>query len=93
MSNKERLEELRRKAEDHKVAFMYDGHCSKLGKEEIEKRLKNKEPYVIRQKMPRNRSLGAYMSLICQIITRDMVLEVLLSESPLDGYCLLYVLL
>ena len=51
--SEERLEELRKKAEIHKVAFMYDGHCSKLGKEEIEKRLKNKEPYVIRQKMPK----------------------------------------
>lgn len=51
--SEERLNELREKASLHKVAFMYDGHCSKLSKEEVERRIKNGEPYVIRQKMPK----------------------------------------
>jgi glutamyl/glutaminyl-tRNA synthetase len=30
----------------------YDGHCRNLSQEEIEEKLKNKTPYVIRLKMP-----------------------------------------
>ncbi len=33
-------------------ARRYDKHCLKLSKEEVEQRLKNGEPYVIRQNMP-----------------------------------------
>ena len=49
----ERLEELRKKAEDDREAFMYDGHCKYLTEEEIQSNLKNGVPYVIRQKMPK----------------------------------------
>lgn len=49
----ERLNVLREKADKRKVAFMYDGHCKNLSKEEIEEKLKNNEPYVIRFSMPK----------------------------------------
>lgn len=51
--NEERLENLREEATLNKVAFMYDGHCLKYTKEEVEEKIKNGEPYVIRQKMPK----------------------------------------
>lgn len=51
--DKERLDALREKQEAAKVPTKYDGHCSKLSKEEIEEKLAAGVPYVIRQKMPR----------------------------------------
>jgi len=47
--SKERLEQL---AEQQK----YDRHCFKLSKEEIGKKLENKEPYVIRQLIPEGKT-------------------------------------
>jgi len=48
-----RLNDLREKSEMRKTAFMYDGHCKKLTKEQIEEKLANNEAYVIRQRIPR----------------------------------------
>ncbi|MEG1288401.1 MAG: glutamate--tRNA ligase [Bacilli bacterium] len=48
----ERLNGLREVANKKKKPFMYDGHCSYLDRDVIEEKLKNGEPYVIRQKMP-----------------------------------------
>ena len=46
----------------------YDGCCRELPKEEVEKRLAAGEPYVIRQKIPREGVTGfddvVYLSLI-----------------------------
>ena len=50
--SEERLEDLRVKAEKAKVQNKYDRHCLNLSKEEIQRRLDAKEPYVIRQLMP-----------------------------------------
>ena len=50
----EELEEKRKFAALHKKPFLYDGRCSKLGKEKVEENLKNGMPYVIRQKMPKS---------------------------------------
>ena len=50
----EELEEKRKFAVAHNKPFLYDGRCSKLGKEKIEENLKNGMPYVIRQKMPKS---------------------------------------
>lgn len=46
--SKERLESLTDKNGNRK----YDKHCLKLSKEEVETRIKNGEPYVIRQNIP-----------------------------------------
>jgi len=48
----ERLEEMRKNQEAHKLAPMYDKHCLYLSEDEINENLKNKIPYVIRQKIP-----------------------------------------
>ncbi|MDD3092629.1 MAG: glutamate--tRNA ligase family protein, partial [Clostridia bacterium] len=45
----ERLDILREEAEKKKVQFKYDRHCLNLSSEEIQKKLDNNEPYVIRQ--------------------------------------------
>lgn len=47
----ERLEEMRNQQIVEKKAPMYDRCCLKLNKEEIEKKISNGEPYVIRQKI------------------------------------------
>ncbi len=50
--SKERLEKIKNLQKAAKQPSKYDGHCKNLSKEEIEKRLKDNAPYVIRQKMP-----------------------------------------
>lgn len=50
--DKERLEELRKIQTASGMAPKYDGHCSRLSKEEIEAKLAAGTPYVIRQKIP-----------------------------------------
>lgn len=47
------LEAMREKANMRKKPFLYDGRCSKLGKEKVEENLAKGIPYVIRQKMPK----------------------------------------
>lgn len=76
----ERLTKLREVASLNKTPFMYDGHCKKLSQEEIEEKLKNNEPYVIRQKMPKEG----------QTIINDLVYgEVLIENSVLEDQILL----
>ena len=50
--SKERLEKIKNLQKAANTAPKYDGHCRNLTDEEIEEKLKNNEPYVIRQKMP-----------------------------------------
>ena len=50
--DKDRLEEVRKIQQASGVAPMYDGHCKSLSKEEVERNLADKVPYVIRQKIP-----------------------------------------
>lgn len=53
---KEELEAQRNDAEARKVAFMYDGRCKKLTPEEIDSRVSQGMPYVIRFRVPRDPS-------------------------------------
>ncbi len=81
----ERLDKLRKLAEDNKMAFMYDGHCKRLSKEEVEAKLKAGVPYVIRQKMPKE-GTSTYEDLVYGKITvENRILEdqILLKS---DGY-------
>lgn len=81
----ERLEKLRNQAEEEKIAFMYDGHCKHLSKEEIEANLKAGVPYVIRQKMPQD-GVSVYEDLVYgKISVENRILEdqILLKS---DGY-------
>ncbi|WP_105614473.1 glutamate--tRNA ligase [Vallitalea okinawensis] len=50
--SKERLDDLRQEAENRKETFRYDKHCSQLSNEEIEEKLQQGLPYVIRQDNP-----------------------------------------
>ncbi len=50
--DKERLEQLRTSLQLRKLPFRYDGHCKKLPKEEIRKKLDAGVPYVVRQSIP-----------------------------------------
>lgn len=81
----DRLEILRKKAEKRKVAFMYDGHCKNLSKEEIEENLKNNVPYVIRFDMPKE-GTSSYEDLVYGTITveNNVLEDIVLIKS--DGY-------
>lgn len=83
--DEERLEKLREEAELRKVAFMYDGHCKKLTKEEVEKKIKNGEKYVIRQAMP-TEGTTSYEDLVYGRISVDnnLLEDQILLKS--DGY-------
>lgn len=48
----ERLVEMRKHQMEHKKAPMYDRHCLYLSDEEIQKKLDEKAPFVVRQKIP-----------------------------------------
>lgn len=50
--SEEDLEAKRQDALSRGEMFRYDGHCRNLLPEEVQKKLKNKEPFVIRLKMP-----------------------------------------
>jgi len=81
----ERLEKLREEAEIRKVAFMYDGHCQKLTDEEVKQKIANGEPYVIRQKMPKEGTTSYEDLVYGRISVENSVLEdqILLKS---DGY-------
>lgn len=49
---KERLAKLKEEQDAAGQGHKYDRHCCTLSREEVERRLANNEPYVIRQKMP-----------------------------------------
>ncbi|MFA6595933.1 MAG: glutamate--tRNA ligase family protein, partial [Bacilli bacterium] len=64
--SKERLESLK----DEHGNVRYDRHCWHLSKEEIERKLANNEPYVIRQKMP-DEGIVQFNDLIYGLIEVD----------------------
>lgn len=83
--SEDRLESMRKEAEERKVAFLYDGCCKKLTKEEIDEKISNGEKYVIRQKMPKD-GISTYNDLVYgEIKVENKLLEdqILLKS---DGY-------
>ncbi|MBI5412733.1 glutamate--tRNA ligase [Candidatus Peregrinibacteria bacterium] len=48
----ERLDQMRKEQEQHKMAPKYDRHCLHLSKDEIEKLMTAKTPFVLRQRIP-----------------------------------------
>ena len=86
--DEDRLNDLRRQAEENKVAFMYDGHCMHLTKEEIADKLRRGEKYVIRQKMPKE-GVSTYHDLVYGDITvENRILEdqILLKSDGFPTY-------
>jgi glutamyl-tRNA synthetase len=53
---REDLEAQRSEAQERKVAFMYDGRCRRLSPEQIQEKLGQGVPYVVRFKVPRDPS-------------------------------------
>ena len=86
--DKERLEELRQRQTVMKVPTKYDGHCSKLSKEEIEEKLKAGVPYVIRQKMPTHGKTTFKDEVFGEISVENAILDdnVLLKADGLPTY-------
>lgn len=54
---KERLDDMRAEQEMLKKPPMYDGRCRSLSAEEISEKLKNKEPFVVRQRIEKGKSV------------------------------------
>lgn len=81
----EDLDLMRKEANDNKVAFLYNGKCSHLSKEEIEKRIASGEKYVIRQKMPKEGTTIVNDLVYGQVTIENKVLDdqILLKS---DGY-------
>ena len=86
--DKERLEELRAVQTASKVPPKYDGHCSRLSKEEIEEKLKSGVPYVIRQKIPREGTTSFHDEVFGDITVDNATLDdnVLLKADGLPTY-------
>ena len=78
--SEEELSEMRERANARKKPFLYDGRCSRLSKEEIDKKLAEGCPYVIRQKMPKDG----------ETIVEDVVYgKIRIDNSTLDDQILL----
>lgn len=52
--SKERLDKVRQDQQANKQLTRYDGHCRALSSQEVSKRLEDKEPYVVRLKVPQD---------------------------------------
>jgi len=81
----ERLKKLREKQQKEGKIPRYDRHCFSLSKKEIEAKLKNGEPYVIRLKMPEDKTF-VWQDVIqgeIKINSKDIDDQVLLKS---DGY-------
>jgi len=81
----QRLEEMRNQQQAEKKAPMYDRHCLKLNKEEIEKKIANGEKYVIRQKI-NTEGFSEYEDLIRGKVSikNELLDDQILMKS--DGY-------
>lgn len=64
---KERLDEVRAKEERERKPLMYDKHCLKLSSEEVQKKLAENLPYVIRMKIPENEKIKVVDALAGEI--------------------------
>ena len=82
--DKERLEALRQKNESEGKTNMYDRHCLSLTQQEIDKKLADGVPYVIRQKAPRGGVTKYTDAVYGEIeIENDMIEDQILIKS--DG--------
>ena len=85
---KERLDNLRKNQEKNKQVPKYDRHCLSLTDSEIQKKLKNKEPYVIRMKLPDNEIIN-FNDLVygeVKINTNDLDDQVLIKSDSFPTY-------
>lgn len=86
--SKERLDTLRETQEKNKQVPKYDRHCLSLSELEIQKKLKNKESYVIRMKLPDNEIIN-FNDLVygeVKINTNDLDDQVLIKSDGFPTY-------
>ena len=86
--DKDRLEELKAVQEASGVMPMYDRHCRNLSKEEVEKKLKEGVPYVIRQKVPLDGTTTFHDELYGDITVENSTLDdqILIKTDGLPTY-------
>jgi glutamyl-tRNA synthetase len=72
---RERLDSLRDEYEAKGQAFQYDRHCLGLKQEEVEARLSAGDPYVIRQKIPREGTTTFHDAVYGDIMVENSGLE------------------
>lgn len=84
----ERLAKLREEATKNNTVFKYDKHCLHLSKEEIDEKIKNNEPYVIRQNNPLEGSTTFNDILYGEITVPNFELEdmILLKTDKMPTY-------
>ncbi|MEE8409551.1 MAG: glutamate--tRNA ligase [Myxococcota bacterium] len=76
----ERLAELRKEQRERKANFGYDGHCRDLPKDEIEARIADGVPHVVRLRIPRDGST---------VVKDELRGEVIFENSQIDDQVLL----
>ncbi|NMB30959.1 MAG: glutamate--tRNA ligase [Clostridiales bacterium] len=86
--DKARLEELRKVQQASGVSPMYDNHCRNLSKDEVEKKLSEGIPYVIRQKMPREGTTTFHDEVFGDITVENTTLDdnVLIKADGMPTY-------
>ncbi len=84
----ERLSEMRSKQEQEKQAPKYDEACRHLSPEEVDKRIKDGESYVIRQKIPKGVCVETHDELRGKIIFKsdDLDDHVLIKSNGVPTY-------
>jgi glutamyl-tRNA synthetase len=65
---KDRLDELRNTLQQEKQIIMYDKHCRSLSQNEVEEKLKQQTPHVIRMKIPED------TTIVCEDLIRGKIL-------------------
>ncbi|MGI6394335.1 MAG: glutamate--tRNA ligase [bacterium] len=82
---KERLENLRKECEAAGKQVKYDRHCLNLSEEEIEKKLKEGIPFIVRQKMPTVGETSFFDEVYGEISIDNSTMEDLVLVKS-DGY-------
>lgn len=84
----ERLSKLRKDANKNNTVYKYDKHCLNLTKEQIEEKIQNNEPYVIRQNNPLEGSTTFNDILYGEISVPNFELEdmILLKTDKMPTY-------
>lgn len=84
----ERLQQMREEQQKMKLPPRYDGRCRHLNEKEIQKKLNNNEPFVVRQKMPKGAEVLIYDELRGEIKFRtdDLDDHVLIKTSGMPTY-------
>lgn len=86
--SKERLDDLRVQSETKGETFMYDRHCLGLSKDDVQAKLDQGMPFVIRQKMPRGGSTTFEDAVYGSITVENNMLEdqILIKSDGLPTY-------